>query len=145
MERIGIVTGTLGSDCHVTGTRLLEHAFRGAGFRVTGLGAMNPQEAFIKAAVETDASAILVSSLYGHANMDCIGFRQRCEEAGLKGILLYIGGNLAVGDEQVWSRTEKEFRELGFDRVFPPETTPKMAIAALEKDLAATTKRQKGD
>ena len=46
-----------------------------AGYRVVALGALTPAGEFIKAAIETDAAAILVSSLYGQGELDCRGFR----------------------------------------------------------------------
>ena len=35
--------------------------------------------------VETNADAIIVSSLYGHGEIDCRGLREKCDEAGLQG------------------------------------------------------------
>ncbi len=95
---------------------------------------MVSQEEFIGAALETGADAIIVSSLYGHGELDCRGLREKCEEAGLGEILLYVGGNIVVG-KQDFSDVEKRFRAMGFDRVFPPGTTPEEAIACLDKDL----------
>lgn len=46
------------------------------------------KEAFVKAAIETTADAILVSSLYGHGEIDAKGLREKCVEAGLQGIKL---------------------------------------------------------
>ncbi|MBI2859842.1 MAG: methylaspartate mutase subunit S [Chloroflexi bacterium] len=129
-----VVTGVIGQDAHVVGNWILKLAFEQAGFKVVGLGPMVSQEEFVRAAVETNASAILMSSIYGHGLIDCRGFREKCEEAGLKGVRLYIGGMLVVG-KQEWRDVEKEFKRLGFDRVYPPGTTPMTAIADLKKDL----------
>jgi len=95
---------------------------------------MVSQEEFIEAAIESAADAILVSSLYGHGELDCQGFREKCDEAGLKGILLYVGGNIVVG-KQPFEEVEKRFKEMGFDRVFGPGTPPEVTIEALRKDL----------
>ncbi|HUM61495.1 MAG TPA: methylaspartate mutase subunit S, partial [Clostridia bacterium] len=97
-------------------------------------GVMVSQEEFIEAAIESAADAILVSSLYGHGELDCQGFREKCDEAGLKGILLYVGGNIVVG-KQPFEEVEKRFKEMGFDRVFGPGTPPEVTIEALRKDL----------
>ncbi len=132
-----IVTGVIGADAHVVGNWVLRYSLQKAGFKVVSLGVMVSQEEFIRAAIETHADAILVSSLYGHASLDCEGFRQKCQEAGLKDILLYIGGNLHVGGQDL-KITEKTFKELGFDRVYPPETLPEPAIADLKKDLGVS-------
>ena len=60
--------GVIGSDVHAVGIRILEETFTEAGFNVVNIGVLSPQEDFISAAIETDADAILVSSLYGHRN-----------------------------------------------------------------------------
>jgi methylaspartate mutase sigma subunit len=132
-----IVTGVIGADCHIVGHRILAFALQQAGFRVVALGALTPAEDFVKAAIETDADAILVSSLYGHGLLDCQGFRDLCAEAGLGDMLLYVGGNLTVGqkDAATWAEVERAFLEIGFDRVYPPNAPLGDAIADLKRDL----------
>ena len=61
-----LVTGVIGEDVHIVGIRILEHALRNEGYTVAALGAQTSQEEFINAARETNADAILVSSLSGH-------------------------------------------------------------------------------
>ncbi len=134
MNDLTVVIGVIGSDVHAVGNRILEEAFKEEGLEVVNIGVLSTQKDFINAAVETDADAILVSSLYGHAELDCEGFKKKCIEAGLKGVLLYIGGNLEVG-KQDWQETKKKFLEMGFDRVYPPGTLPEEAIADLKQDL----------
>ncbi len=129
-----LVIGVIGADVHAVGIRILEYAFRDAGFDVTNLGVMVSQEEFIGAAVETGADAIVVSSLYGHGELDCRGLREKCDEAGLSDILLYVGGNIVVG-KQDFNDVEKRFLDMGFDRAFPPGTTPEEAIDWLTRDL----------
>ncbi|MGE9158979.1 methylaspartate mutase subunit S, partial [Escherichia coli] len=70
-------------------------------------------------AIETGADAIVVSSIYGHGDIDCLGMRERCIERGLGDILLYVGGNLVVGKHD-FADVETKFKEMGFDRVFAP-------------------------
>jgi methylaspartate mutase sigma subunit len=130
-----LVLGVIGADVHAVGNRILDYALTRAGFKVVNIGVLATQEEFINAALETDADAILVSSLYGHGEIDCRGLREKCLEAGIGGILIYAGGNLVVG-KQDWSEVEKRFREMGFDRVYPPGTLPEEAIRDLECDLA---------
>ena len=96
-----LVTGVIGSDTHIVGNRILSMALEKAGYKVVALGALTPAAEFVKAAVETDADAILVSSLYGQGELDCRGFRDLCVEAGLERILIYVGGNLVVGKQTV--------------------------------------------
>jgi methylaspartate mutase sigma subunit len=131
-----VVTGVIGADVHVVGNRLLSLALERAGFKVVNLGIMVSQEEFINAAIEARADAILISSLYGHAELDCQGLRQKCIEAGLGEILIYVGGNVALG-KQCWEQVERRFLEKGIDRVFPPGTSAKEGIELLEKDLAS--------
>ena len=129
-----VVTGVIGEDVHIIGIRVLEHALTQAGFKVVSLGIHTSQEDFMDAAKETKADAILVSSLAGHARITASGLRDKCIEAGLRDIRLYIGGMLAV-DEPKWEDTQKTFREMGFDRVYPPSTLPGQVIADLETDI----------
>ncbi len=136
MNKKKLVMGVIGADVHAVGIRILEHAFLAAGFDVINLGVMVSQEEFIAAAIETAAEAILVSSLYGHGELDVRGMRDKCNEAGLEGILLYVGGNIVVG-KQPFAEVEKRFIKMGFDRVFPPGTSPETGIDYLKKDLAA--------
>lgn len=116
------------------GNTILQHAFEDAGFEVTNLGVMVSQEEYIAAAIETNADGIMVSSLYGHGELDCRGLRDKCNEAGLKDVLLYVGGNIVVG-KQPFDEVEKRFKAMGFDRVFGPGTAPETTIAALYEDF----------
>ena len=99
-----------------------------------GLGILVSQDEFIAAAIETNASAILVSSLYGMGEIDCQGFRNKCIESGLDSITLYVGGNLGLGKKN-WSEIEKAMLQQGFDKAFPPETMPEDVIKSLDEDL----------
>jgi methylaspartate mutase sigma subunit len=133
-EKATLVTGLIGEDVHIVGIRILEHALRGAGFKVIALGIQVSQEEFVNAAIETKADAILISSLSGHARMLVEGFRDKCVEAGLKDILIYLGGQLIIG-QMKWEEIENIFKNMGVDRVFPPDTLPEQVVAALNKDL----------
>ena len=130
-----IVTGVIGSDTHIVGNRILSIALEKAGYKVVALGALTPAGDFVKAAVETDADAILVSSLYGQGELDCRGFREMCIEAGLEDILIYVGGNLVVG-KRSWDETMKTYLDMGFNRVAPPGTRVEAVLAWLAQDLA---------
>ena len=134
MDKKKLVIGVIGADVHAVGISILQHAFEEAGFEVVNLGLMVSQEEYIAAAIETNADAILVSSLYGHGELDCRGLRDKCDESGLKDILLYVGGNIVVG-KQPFDEVEKRFKAMGFDRVFGPGTAPETTVAALYEDL----------
>lgn len=131
-----LVTGVIGADTHIVGNRILSMALEKAEYKVITLGALTPAEEFIKAAIETAADGIMVSSLYGQGELDCRGFRDLCIEAGLDDILLYVGGNLVVG-KQPWPDVEKRFLDMGFDRAFPPGTRTEEVIKTLARDFAA--------
>lgn len=132
-----VVIGTIGADAHMIGGWVLDKAFKEAGFAVAFLGAVVPQQEFINAAIEVDADAILVSSMYGMGLLDCEGFRDKCIEAGLDDIILYVGGTVAapIELEKNWPEIERRFREMGFDRAFPNTCTAAEAVQALKADL----------
>ena len=133
-EQITIVLGVIGADVHAVGNKILNYVFGKAGFNVVNLGVMASQQEFVEAALEADAKAIIVSSLYGHGEIDCKGLREKCDEAGLAGILLYAGGNLVVG-KQDFAHVEKTFLDMGYDRVYAPGSDPQIAIQHLREDL----------
>ncbi len=134
-----VITGTVGMDAHVIGTKILSRALRDAEFNVVELGMQVPPEEFIEVAKETKADAILMTSLYGMAELDLRGFKEKCKQAGLEGLILYIGGVLGVG-RQDFGEVEKKFKKLGFDRVYPPEADLKSVIEDLRSDLRAKRK-----
>ncbi|HAM58119.1 MAG TPA: methylaspartate mutase subunit S [Candidatus Rokubacteria bacterium] len=129
-----VVTGVIGADCHIVGNRILQMALEEAGFTVVPLGIMVAQEEFVKAAIETNADAILVSSLYGQGELDCQGLRDKFEEAGLGRIHLVVGGNLVVG-KQEWAEVEQRFLAMGLDRAYPPGIDLRRVIEELRRDL----------
>lgn len=135
MEKKVIVTGVIGADVHAVGNKILAYALEQAGFHVVNLGVMVSQEEYIEAALETNAHAILVSSLYGHGEIDCNGLRDKCNEAGLKDIVLLAGGNIVVG-KQDFKEVEKRFMDMGFTKVYPPGTQPETTIEDLNLMLA---------
>ncbi len=139
MKRPTVLTGTVGMDAHVIGTKIISRALREEGFKVIELGILTPPEEFIQAAIETDADAMLMSSLYGMAELDLRGFKEKCIEAGLDDVLLYLGGILGVGRHD-FAEDEKKFKAMGFDRVYPPEADIKAAIEDLKADLKAKGK-----
>lgn len=129
-----VILGVVGADCHAVGNKILERVFADAGFRVVNLGVMVSQAEFIDAAVETNAKAILVSSLYGQGELDCEGLRSRCVERGLDNIILYVGGNLVIGKTD-YTETEAKFRAMGYDRVFQPDIELAQACQLLHEDM----------
>ena len=134
MEKKTLVLGVIGADCDAVGNKIMDYALTEAGFEVINIGVLSPQEDFINAAVETNADAIIVSSLYGHGEIDCRGLREKCDESGLKDILIYVGGNIVVG-KQDWDEVHSRFKAMGFNRVYPPGTSIDTTIHDLKEDL----------
>lgn len=134
-EAVTIVLGVIGADCHAVGNKIIDNVLSREGFRVVNLGVMVSQDEFIDAAIETGARAILVSSIYGHGEIDCPGLRGRCIERGLSDIVLYVGGNLVVGKRE-FAEVEAQFREMGFNRVFPPTADLNEVARLLREDTA---------
>ena len=139
VKKATVVTGTVGQDSHVIGIKLLSRYLMENGFNVVELGGLTPPEEFIKAAQETAADAILISSLYGMAEIDLTGFKEKCNEAGLGDVILYLGGNLAVGRHD-FKEDEQKFKAMGFDRVYPGEVDMAAVVSDLKKDLKGKSK-----
>ena len=134
MEKKTVILGVIGSDCHAVGNKILDKFYSDAGFNVINLGVMVSQDEFIDSAIETGAQAILVSSLYGHGEIDCMGFRERCTERGLEDIVLHVGGNLVVGKMDKAHIVEK-FKGMGYDRVYTPDVDLEICLEELRTDL----------
>lgn len=129
-----VVIGVIGSDAHAVGNKIINHSLTQEGFNVINIGVLSSQEDFINAAIETNADAILISSLYGQGELDCAGMGDKMKEAGLDNVLLYVGGNIVVG-KQVFEDVEPRFKDMGFDRVYGPGTPIEDTIVDLKKDL----------
>lgn len=136
MKSHTIVMGVIGSDCHAVGNKILDKVFSDAGFNVINLGVMVSQDEFINTAIETNAQAILVSSLYGQGELDCVGLREKCIEKGLDDLLLYVGGNLVIGKTD-FRDVEKKFLQMGYNRVFGPDVDLQLVTQLLQQDLEA--------
>ena len=134
MEKKTIVTGVL-QDIHVLGMIIINAALEEAGFQDVYVGERATQEDFIHAAAENNASAILISTSTGQAELECRGMREKCQETGLANMLLYLGGNLVIDprEEQKWEDIENQFKQMGYNRVYPPN----VSIEAMLKDLKA--------
>jgi methylaspartate mutase sigma subunit len=137
MNSSTIMLGVIGADCHAVGNKIIDHVLSKEGFKVVNLGVMVSQDEFIDNAIETGASAILVSSIYGHGEIDCLGFRGRCIERGVGHMVLYVGGNLVIG-KRPFSEVEALFLEMGFDRVFSPSVDLLDVAKFLRADIAAS-------
>jgi methylaspartate mutase sigma subunit len=129
-----IVIGVIGADVHAVGNKIIEYTLNKSGYNVVNIGVLSTQEDFINAAIETNADMIMVSSLYGHGEIDCRGMRDKCVESGIENILLYVGGNIVVG-KQDFNEVKKRFLEMGFNRIYPPGTSIDEALKDIKTDL----------
>ena len=129
-----IVIGVIGADVHAVGNKIIEYTLTKSGYNVVNIGVLSTQEDFINAAIETNADMIMVSSLYGHGEIDCRGMRSKCIESGIENILLYVGGNIVVG-KQDFAEVKERFLEMGFNRIYPPGTSIDEALKDIKTDL----------
>lgn len=129
-----IVIGVIGADVHSVGNKIIEHVLTEAGYNVVNVGVLSSQEDFINAAIESNAPLILVSSLYGHGEIDCRGMREKCVESGIGDVLLYVGGNIVVG-KQNFDEVKERFIKMGFNRVYPPGTRIEETLLDIRVDL----------
>ena len=129
-----VVLGVIGDDIHIVGNRIMQLALEESGCRVFNLRTRNRPDHFVQAALEVNAHAVFVSSLNGEGEHWCADFRSRFSDVGLHGTLLYVGGNIVVGN-----RAEREveclFRGYGFDRVYHQRPDISVAINDLFADL----------
>ena len=116
-----IVIGVIGADVHAVGNKIIEYVLKNEGYNVVNIGVLSSQEDFINAAIETNADMILVSSLYGHGEIDCRGMREKCVEAGIGDIPMFVGGNIVVG-KQDFDEVRERFLKMGFNKAYPPGT-----------------------
>lgn len=129
-----IVIGVIGSDVHAVGNKIIEYTLEKEGYNVVNIGVLSTQEEFINAAIESGAKLILVSSLYGHGELDCRGLREKCIESGIGDILLFVGGNIVVG-KQDFKDVERRFLDMGFDKAFPPNTPIEKILPIIEEEI----------
>lgn len=138
-----VVLGVIGADCHAVGNKILNAFLTENGIEVINLGVMVSQDEFILAAKEHQADAILVSSIYGHGEIDCQGFRKNCERQQLYDVVLYVGGNLVIGKQQ-FADVVVLFKAMGFDRVFPPTANLGEMVDQLKQDIDSSRRGMLG-
>lgn len=141
MQKPTIVIGVIGADCHAVGNKVLDRVFTMHNFNVINLGVMVSQDEYIDAAIETGAQAIVVSSIYGHGDIDCMGMRERCIERGIGEIPMYVGGNLVIGKHD-FSEIETKFKAMGFNRVFAPDTDLELVCSLMKSDIEQSSYTQ---
>lgn len=138
-----VVLGVIGSDAHVVGVTILEHALKESDFDVVNLGAQTPAEEFAESAAEYDADAVLVSSMNGHAKRNCDGLHEMFAARGIDPITL-VGGNLTVGQTTA-EDVRDQFLSMGFDYVFESGATPEETVETLKDALDYSVRSQQTD
>jgi methylmalonyl-CoA mutase cobalamin-binding subunit len=88
------------------------------GFKVVALRSQVSQKEFEGAPIAANGEAT-VSSLTGHAESLVPPLREKCTEAGLKDVFLYLAGYLSLG-ELAWEGVAKKFKEMSIYGVCPP-------------------------
>ena len=126
--------GVIGDDIHIVGNRIMQLALEESGFQVFNLRARNRPEEFCQAALEVNADAVFVSSLNGEGEYWCADLRSVFRQYGLQHVLLYVGGNIVVGDRRK-DEVVKLFKQFGFDRIYHQEPDIGAAIKDLQEDL----------
>jgi methylaspartate mutase sigma subunit len=129
-----LIIGVIGNDIHVVANRIMARGLHLAGYAVCNLGVNTPVDDFIMAAIEFEADAVIVSSLNGEGEGWLKGLRQSFNAAKLGDTLLYVGGNLAVGDYSS-EEIECRYRKFGFDRVYHRPSSLDVLLDDLSLDL----------
>ncbi len=130
-----LVIGVIGNDIHVVANKVLERGLRNAGYDVCNIGVNTFPEDFIDAAVEHDADAVIVSTINGEGEDWVHSLREELTTRGLKDAFLYIGGNLAIGD-QPRERVEAKFCDMGFSRAYHRPESMDIFLTDIAQDLA---------
>ncbi|MFT7386940.1 MAG: methylaspartate mutase sigma subunit [Candidatus Endobugula sp.] len=94
-----IIIGVIGAGCHAVGNKIIANVQGRLGFNVVNLGVMVTQDEYIDVAIEHNAQAILVSSMYEHDEIGCKGMRARCDERAVREMILYVGSDLVIGEK----------------------------------------------
>jgi methylaspartate mutase sigma subunit len=132
-RRLSLVLAVPGDDVHVVANALAERVLTAAGYAVTNLGVLVPEAELLATAHAMRPTAIVLSSLNGHALVNCGALPRRLAAAGLA-TPVYLGGNLTVGGVDP-AQLQRTFAPLGFARVFPPEVDLLTGAAEISHEL----------
>ncbi|OPX98542.1 MAG: Methylaspartate mutase E chain [Syntrophorhabdus sp. PtaB.Bin006] len=134
MDAYRLLIGSVGDDSHSVGMRLLEIAFREAGFVVKNIGILNVLDDFFYQAGHYDA--IFISCMNGHADLYLTEFPYKLSMFGIAHSapkVWYLGGNLSVREED--EAVIRRYRALGFDYVAPKPASWDTIIKNLMRDF----------
>ena len=124
-----ILLGGLGGDSHSVGLTILRQSLSANGYQVRYLGTQNTIADFFQMASLTNL--VMISSMDGHARYYLREFPSLIREFNTNGTIWYLGGNLAVSEG-----SERDFVEMGFNRVFMKFIDLKAVLNMLDQDLA---------
>lgn len=133
-EKIKAVLAVSGAECPIMGTGAIRQRLEQYGIGIIGPEGLADQKALVAAARDSGADAILITSNYGSGEPMCRGLRALCDASGLKGITLYAGGNLMAGSTD-FSTVERNYRGMGYDRVYPPLVSLALVAEQLKEDI----------
>ncbi|MDX6694358.1 MAG: methylaspartate mutase sigma subunit [Blastocatellia bacterium] len=126
-----ILLGGIGGDCHSVGLSILRQALAASGYRVSYIGTQNRLEDFFQLA--GFCNVVMISSMDGHAPYYLRQFPELVQQYHTTtGPLWYLGGNLHIGEGLGY---EREFLNMGFDKVFVKFVDIKAVLEILERDL----------
>ncbi|MDP2366698.1 cobalamin B12-binding domain-containing protein [Rhodoferax sp.] len=108
---IKVLLAKPGLDGHDQGAKVVVQAMKAAGFDVTYTGLRQTPEAVTKAALDTGADVIALSSMAGSHLAFCAKLKPLLEQAGLGSKVWMIGGNIPRQDHDA-------LRAMGFSGVF---------------------------
>lgn len=126
-----VLLGGIGGDSHSVGLIILRQALTAEGYRVLYLGTQNRLEDFARYTGMTNA--VMISCMDGHARYYLRKFPEMRQQYPNRRSLWYLGGNLHIGEGQ---DCEREFIEMGFDRVFVKFIDVESALKLLRRDLS---------
>jgi methylaspartate mutase epsilon subunit len=126
-----ILLGGVGGDSHSVGLTILRQSLAAHGYQVRYLGTQNTLSDFFQMAGM--ANLVMISSMDGHARYYLREFPSLRREFKTNGTLWYLGGNLGSNNG-----SEREFIEMGFNRVFLNFIELETVLNMLDRDLNGT-------
>ena len=126
-----ILLGGIGGDSHSVGLTILRQSLSAHGYQVRYLGTQNTLSDFFQMAGM--ANIVMISSMDGHARYYLREFPSLRREFETNGTLWYLGGNLGSNNG-----SERDYLEMGFDRVFLNFIQLETVLNLLKRDLNGT-------
>jgi len=126
-----ILLGGIGGDSHSVGLTILRQSLSAHGYHVRYLGTQNQVSDFFRMAGM--ANLVMISSMDGHARYYLREFPSLKREFETKDTLWYLGGNLGSNNG-----SERDYLEMGFNRVFLNFIELETVLNTLARDLNGT-------